>query len=101
MRSYFLTAALALVLLCSLGGCNWDTASDFDDDNRLTASQRSAIERNGVHDGNDWDRRDWGDDIGDAGERAKNGLKDTARDITNGVNNATRNTENAINNAAR
>lgn len=103
MRSTFLTAAIALLLLCSLGGCNWNTASQYDDNNnRLTASDRSAIERNGVHDGSTTgDENHMRQDVWDAGEATKNGVENTTRDIGNGINNATRNTENALRNAAR
>lgn len=100
MRSSFFIVALTLVLLCSLGGCTTNTAGRYNDNNQLTASERAAMERDGVRDGTNygWNNRDLGKDMQNAGERAKNGIENTTRDITNGVRNATRDTKGTMEN---
>lgn len=125
MRSNLLTAAIAMVLFGSMAGCANDTAGY--DTRELTASNRTAIVRNGVHDGNadaGWNRREFGygdgnmqtapkdrtnvaddrtlgQDIRNAGDRAMNGVEDTTRDVANGVRNAARDTRNAVEDAVR
>lgn len=51
MQGKLLTAAIALVLIGSLAGCNNSTAAKYDYNGGLGSSSRSAMERNGVHDG--------------------------------------------------
>lgn len=124
MRGNLLTAAIALVLLCSLAGCNDDpTAGRYDTYNKegVESGSSSALERNGVHDGRDtltrngqgiggyWDGdsytdRDAVDNTtipGTMGENAMNGIGDTGRNIANGVENATRDAVDNVENAAR
>lgn len=109
MKFNILTAAVVLVLLCSLGGCSTSSASQYDNDKKLSASENTTLDRyglrNGVYeaDGNERPRfgtedrqkyaasnRDLGKDLKDAGEQAKTGLEDATRDITDGIEDAIR-----------
>ncbi len=129
MRGKLISAVFALVLLGSLlAGCGNSTAgNDYRD---YTAGTRSALEYNGVRDATGMEGQNrlapvypngandgyvegyqYGDntldnntltrEFGDAGERAKIGMEDTARDIKNGVNNAGRDVKNTLEDATR
>jgi len=127
MRSNLLTAAIALVLLCSVAGCDMNTAGDYNDTREQTASERSVIERDGVYNGEKdtgWNRQIFGygdgysqsaqdtvndaknnntlrEDFRDAGEKAKDSIEDTTRDIANGAENTTRDIANGAKDATR
>lgn len=119
MRAKYLSAALTLLLVGSLTACGMgDTAGYRTGDS--TASERSSLEENGVHDGmaptkpvpydqlpgessiqstpNNGNHTDGkntlGDDLRNAGEDAKQGLEKAGRDAAN----AMRDSGNALDN---
>jgi len=123
MQLKHLTAAIALALLMFLGSCGTDSVGTADPNpGDASASYKSALEQSGVHDGtvdnasqnsDTWDsnhqftqdkqintrgKESMGDDLRDAGKKAKNGIENATRDIKNGAKDTAIDTKNAVEN---
>lgn len=108
MQLKLLTATIALALLMCLGACGIDRNDEADPNPEdSSASYKSELERNGVHDGNsaNWDgtnqftqdkqnnaqgNQSMGDDLQNAAEKARNGIDKTTRDLTDAAKDAGR-----------
>lgn len=125
MRSGMLTAVFALLLIGSFSGCSTTANYPGNDTDNLTASDRSSLERNGVHDGtadDRWDGRTASDpyyrgspnqslnspngktlnrDIQNTGEKVIGGTEDIANDAKNGLRDAGQNAANGMREAGR
>lgn len=125
MRSGMLTAVFALLLIGSISGCSTTANYPGSNTDNLTASDRSSVERNGVHDGNAdgrWDERTASDpyyqgspnqslnspngktlnrDIKNTGEKVIGGTENIANDAKNGLRDAGQNAANGMREAGR
>ena len=125
MRRTFFSAVFALLMICALAGCMRDgTAAHYT--RSITSTDKTALERNGVHDGTtdtgtldrtmgaDWRNYDryWNGytttgpntpgtlerDLTVTGERAKQNVEDTTRGIVTGMENAGRDVTRGVKN---
>lgn len=107
MQPKFLTAALALVLGMSLTACGTKDAAGMPDTTQ-NSTYESKYSQNRVEPGaaynnstpnnknNTNNNNTLGEDLKEAGEKAKNGIKDTTKDAAEGVQNTTRDAANGV-----